>query len=105
MNNITLAEFLGWQDCYKILTEIKQQAKKFELKKYYLKLKGEYIKFICKDICNSYLIFRIEERFYFLGCDDNVKYKFQTQFTDEEIKNIKLPEPLTIDMFDKIEVE
>jgi hypothetical protein len=96
--------------CYRALTEIKQRAKKvepkkIEPKKYYFKLKEEYIKFICKDICNSYLNFKIEERLYFLGCNDNVKYKFQTKFTDEEIKNIKLPEPLTIDMFEKIEVE
>lgn len=97
-------------NCYRTLTEIKQRAKKvelkkFECKKYYLKLKKEYERFICKDICNSYLNFKIEERLYFLGCNDNVKYKFQTKFTDEEIKNIKLPEPLTIDMFEKIEVE
>lgn len=90
---------------YQELMDIKKQAKKVESKKYYFKLKEEYIKFICKDICNSYLNFKIEERLYFLGCNDNVKYKFQTKFTDEEIKNIKLPEPLTLDMFEKIEVE
>ena len=29
----------------------------------------------------------------------------KTQFTNEEIKHIKLLEPLTLDMFEKIEVE
>ena len=31
--------------------------------------------------------------------------KNQTKFTEEEIKNIVLPEPLSLDMFDKVEVK
>lgn len=90
---------------YQELMDIKQQAKKIESKKYYLKLKGEYGKFIDKKSGFTFLNYRKNVKTYFLGSagDDVTGYK--TQFTYEEIKNIKLPEPLTIDMFDKIEVE
>lgn len=91
--------------CYRALTEIKQQAKKVKPKKYYLKLKGEYGKFIDKKSGFTFLNYRKNVKTYFLGSAGDDVTGYQTQFTDEEIKHIKLPEPLTIDMFDKIEVE
>lgn len=131
---ITLAEFLGWEEneiyiffnlpymvkddelcllnnenewrtvtCYRALTEIKQRAKKVEPKKYYLKLKFKYNDFLCKRKNETYINLNSENE-YFLDLKDDID-DCKTQFTDEEIKNIKLPEPLTIDMFDKIEVE
>lgn len=131
---VTLAEFLGWEEneiyiffnlpymvkddelcflnnenewrtvtCYRALTEIKQRAKKVEPKKYYLKLKFKYNDFLCKCDNEVYINCNSENE-YFLDLKDDFE-NCKTQFTDEEIKNIKLPEPLTIDMFDKIEVE
>lgn len=91
--------------CYKELIGIKQQAKKVKPKKYYLKLKGEYGKFIDKKSGFTFLNYRKNVKTYFLGSAGDDVTGYQTQFTDEEIKHIKLPEPLTIDMFDKIEVE
>lgn len=130
----TLAEFLGWEEneiyncfgnlymfkddelcflnyenewkkagCYKELIGIKQQAKKVEPKKYYLKLEEEYNDFLFKYNKEIYINLNSENE-YFLDSKDNIN-DCKTQFTDEEIKNIKLPEPLTLDMFDKIEVE
>lgn len=129
-----LAEFLGWKEneiytcfgnqysikndelcflnyknewskayVYKSLVDIKQQAKKIEPKKYYLQLKFKYNDFLCKRENETYINLNSADE-YFLDLKDNI-YTCQTQFTDEEIKNIKLPEPLTLDMFDKIEVE
>lgn len=97
-------------NCYRALTEIKQRAKKvelkkFECKKYYLKLKKEYERFIGKQTEFTFLNYGELRKIYFLGSDKYDILDIQVQFTDEEIKNIKLPEPLTIDMFDKIEVE
>lgn len=131
---ITLAEFLGWEEnkiyiffnlpymvkddelcflnnenewrtvnCYRTLTEIKQRAKKVEPKKYYLKLKFKYNDFLCKCDNEVYINCNSENE-YFLDLKDDFE-NCKTQFTDEEIKHIKLPEPLTIDMFEKIEVE
>lgn len=131
---VTLAEFLGWEEneiyiffnlpymvkddelcflnnenewrtvtCYRALTEIKQRAKKVEPKKYYLKLKFKYNDFLCKCDNEVYINCNSENE-YFLDLKDDFE-NCKTQFTDEEIKHIKLPEPLTIDMFEKIEVE
>lgn len=93
---------------YNTLIDIKKQAKKFECKKiepkkYYLQLKFKYNDFLCKHGNKTYINFNTEDE-YFLDSKNNFDY-CKTQFTDEEIKNIKLPEPLTLDMFDKIEVE
>lgn len=130
----TLTEFLGWEEneiytcfanqysikndelcflnyknewrqacSYQELMDIKKQAKKVESKKYYLKLKFKYNDFLCKRENETYINLNSADE-YFLDLKDNI-YTCQTQFTDEEIKNIKLPEPLTLDMFDKIEVE
>lgn len=90
---------------YQELMDIKKQAKKVESKKYYLKLKGEYGKFIDKKSGFAFLNYRKNVKTYFLGSAGDDVTGYQTQFTDEEIKHIKLPEPLTIDMFEKIEVE
>lgn len=97
-------------NCYRTLTEIKQRAKKvelkkFECKKYYLKLKKEYERFIGKQTEFTFLNYGELRKIYFLGSDKYDILDIQVQFTDEEIKHIKLPEPLTIDMFEKIEVE
>lgn len=97
-------------NCYRALTEIKQRAKKvelkkFECKKYYLKLKKEYERFIGKQTEFTFLNYGELRKIYFLGSDKYDILDIQVQFTDEEIKHIKLPEPLTIDMFEKIEVE
>lgn len=99
--------------CYRALIEIKQRTKKFECKKfeckkiepkkYYLQLKFKYNDFLCKRENETYINFNTENE-YFLDLKDDID-DCQTQFTDEEIQNIKLPEPLTIDMFEKIEVE
>lgn len=130
----TLADFLGWEEneiyncfanqysikndelcflnyknewsktyVYKSLVDIKQKAKKAELKKYYLKLKSKYNEFLCRYENETYINFDLENDYFLDSKDDFDNCK--TQFTDKEIKNIKLPEPLTIDMFDKIEVE
>lgn len=37
-----------------------------------------------------------------VSCEDD---KNQIEFTEEEINNIVLPEPLSLDMFDKVEVK
>lgn len=81
-----------------------RQAKKVEIKKYHLKLKRKYVDFFdtfggknllslydCKD-------FMISD----VSCEDD---KNQIEFTEEEINNIVLPEPLSLDMFDKVEVK
>lgn len=81
----------------------KFECKKIEPKKYYLQLKFKYNDFLCKRGNKTYINFNTEDG-YFLDSKDNIN-DCKTQFTDEEIKNIKLPEPLTLDMFDKIEVE
>lgn len=100
---------LNGQDAWKTtfnyctLAKVKQQAKKVESKKYYLQLKFKYNNFLCKRGNKTYINFNTEDG-YFLDSKDNIN-DCKTQFTDEEIKNIKLPEPLTLDMFDKIEVE
>lgn len=130
----TLAEFLGWEEneiyiyfqskymvkndelcflnyknewrqacSYQELMDIKQQAKKVKPKKYYLKLKSKYNEFLCRYENETYINFDLENDYFLDSKDDFDDSK--TQFTDEEIKHIKLPEPLTIDMFDKIEVE
>lgn len=130
----TLAEFLGWEEneiyiyfqskymvkndelcflnyknewrqacSYQELMDIKQQAKKVKPKKYYLKLKSKYNEFLCRYENETYINFDLENDYFLDSKDDFDDCK--TQFTDEEIKHIKLPEPLTIDMFDKIEVE
>lgn len=130
----TLAEFLGWEEneiyncfgnlymfkddelcflnyenewkkagCYKELIGIKQQAKKVEPKKYYLKLEEEYNDFLFKYNKEIYINLNSENEYFLNSKVEN--YDCKTQFTDKEIKNIKLPEPLTLDMFDKIEVE
>lgn len=81
-----------------------KQAKKVKLKKYHLRLKRKYVDFFdtfggknllslydCKD-------FMISDA----SCEDD---KNQIEFTEEEINNIVLPEPLSLDMFDKVEVK
>lgn len=131
---ITLAEFLGWKEneiytcfanqysikndelcflnyknewrqacSYQELMDIKQQAKKVKPKKYYLKLKSKYNEFLCRYENETYINFDLENDYFLDSKDDFDDCK--TQFTDKEIKNIKLPEPLTLDMFEKIEVE
>ena len=81
----------------------KFECKKIEPKKYYLQLKFKYNDFLCKRENETYINLNSADE-YFLDLKDNI-YTCQTQFTDEEIKNIKLPEPLTLDMFEKKEVE
>ena len=129
-----LAEFLGWKEneiytcfanqysikndelcflnyknewrqacSYQELMDIKQQAKKVKPKKYYLKLKSKYNEFLCRYENETYINFDLENDYFLDSKDDFDDCK--TQFTDKEIKNIKLPEPLTLDMFEKIEVE
>lgn len=131
---ITLAEFLDWEEneiytcfanqysikndelcflnyknewcqacSYQELMDIKQQAKKVKPKKYYLKLKSKYNEFLCRYENETYINFDLENDYFLDSKDDFDDCK--TQFTDKEIKNIKLPEPLTLDMFEKIEVE
>ena len=72
--------------------------------RYCLKLKEKYRNFFNKtDEDEDYINLEQEDE-YFLHSKENTEFS-KTQFTDEEIKNIKLPEPLTINMFDKIEVQ
>jgi hypothetical protein len=72
--------------------------------RYCLKLKEKYRKFFNKTDEDEDYINLEQEDDYFLHSNENTEFS-KTQFTDEEIKNIKLPEPLTIIMFDKIEVQ
>lgn len=83
-----------------------RNASKLETKKYYLKLKKEYINLLRfafkKDF--KYLNFNELTNEYFLETKEEVD-EFKTKFTKEKIKNIKLRGDITIDMFDMIEVD
>lgn len=64
-------------------------------KYYHLKLKDEFIEF-----------FGIDECYTYLGYDDRDGYELldlHHYFNEKEIKEIELPKPLTLDMFEKIE--
>ncbi|OUC52451.1 hypothetical protein B7939_00560 [Eggerthia catenaformis] len=83
-----------------------RNASKFETKKYYLKLKEEHFIFLRyafkKD--SKYLNFNELNNEYYLETKEEID-EFKTKFTKEEIENIKLPDNITLDMFDMIEVD
>lgn len=81
-----------------------KQAKKVKLKKYHLKLKEKYVAFFDTFNENNILVLLNNQEFM-IGDVDCENDKSQTEFTEEEIANIVLPEPLTLDIFDKVEVE
>ena len=87
-----------------------RQAEKVQLKKYHFVLKQEYIDFFGITENENYInMFKKNknikeaERYFLLDKKGNSNVK--TEFTEEEIKNIVLPEPLSLDMFDKVEVK
>lgn len=67
------------------------------------RLRHKYLNYFDYNNCN-YLNYDIKKEIFYLESVEDTE-NYQTIFTDEEIKNIKLPEPLTLDMFDKIEVK
>ena len=127
----TLLEFLGWEEGaeyiydeykYKVINDTlffmrtgfdwirysmvnfsrMKQAKKVEPKKYHLKLKQKYIYFFNNFGLRNVLAFNGKTTMIsYTFCEND---KLQTEFTEEEINNIVLPEPLNLDMFDKVEV-
>lgn len=87
-----------------------RQAEKVQLKKYHLKLKQEYLDFFGITVNENYInMFKKSENMkdlegYFLS-DKNGNPNVKTKFTEKEIKNIVLYKPLSLDMFDKVEVK
>ena len=81
-----------------------KNCKKVEEKKYYLKLKEVYGDFFNINYDLVYINYECEGKEYIMQDGDNVR-NYKTQFTEKEIEEIKLPEPLTLDMFDKVEVK
>lgn len=80
-----------------------KQAKKVKPKKYQFKLKQKYIYFFNNSGLRNVLAFNGETTMIsYTFCEND---KLQTEFTEEEINNIVLPEPLNLDMFDKVEVK
>jgi hypothetical protein len=87
-----------------------KQAKKVEPKKYHLRLKQEYVDFFGITEDENYInMFKrnknIKESERYFSLDKMGNSNVKTEFTEEEINNIVLPEPLNLDMFDKVEVE
>ena len=77
-----------------------KQAKKVEPKKYHLKLKQKYVDFFDTFGGRNLLSLYNDEEFMIndVDCeDDHCKIKF----TEEEINNIVLPEPLNLDILIK----
>ncbi|MFP5493132.1 hypothetical protein ACLGL2_00810 [Parvimonas sp. G1641] len=128
---ITLADFLGWEenveykvwgDRYKIIdnklyrklskwktscyndnfTDF-QQAEKIQPKKYYLKLKDKYCNFykITKGL--DYLNFNEKTDCFFISNFTSFD-KYKTQFTLEEIEELKKIEDIPVEHFKPIEV-
>lgn len=87
------------------LFKILKSASKIKSKKYYLKLKEEYInllRFAFKKHF-EYLNFNELTSEYYLETSEEID-EFKTKFTKEEIENIKLTDNITLDMFDMFEM-
>lgn len=108
-NNILYSRSMNESKFYETLLHISRlddlrKASKFEPKKYYLKLKRDIFVFFNADI-SMYLNYdKLKDKFY-LDTKDEFLERYQTKFTKEEIENIKLPESITLDMFEMIEAE
>lgn len=84
--------------------EFLRKASKIKPKKYYLKLKRDIFVFFNADI-SMYLNYdKLKDKFY-LDTKDEFLEQYQTKFTKEEIQRLKLPENITLDMFEMIEAE
>ncbi len=90
-----------WHD--ENLNELRS-CKKVEEKKYYLRLKKVYEDFFNINYGLVYINYECEGKEYFINDKANVR-NYKTQFTEKEIEEIELPSPLSIDMFDKVEVK
>ena len=131
---ITLADFLGWEEGveyenwdfrYKIIDDELylfrhglnkwekseynddfdsfKQAKKIQPKKYYLKLKEKYRKFYGLTKGFDYLNFYKNTNYFFVSNSTSFD-EYQTQFTLEEIEELKKIENIPIEHFELIEV-
>ncbi|OUC52514.1 hypothetical protein B7939_00910 [Eggerthia catenaformis] len=80
-----------------------RNASKIEPKKYYLKLKIDIFVFLNADI-SMYLNYdKLKDKCY-LDTKDEFLERYQTKFTKEEILRLKLPENITLNMFEMIEI-
>ncbi|MGP1505164.1 MAG: hypothetical protein ACTTIR_06050 [Eggerthia catenaformis] len=108
-NNILYSRSMNESKFYETLLPISRlddlrKASKFEPKKYYLKLKRDILVFLNADI-SMYLNYdKLKDKCY-LDTKDEFLERYQTKFIKEEIENIKLPEYITLDMFEIIEME
>ena len=110
-NNLYLTRTINsWIKIYDFNVVGLRQAEKVQLKKYHFVLKQEYIDFFGITENENYINMfkknkniKESERYFLLDKKGNSNVK--TEFTEEEINNIVLPEPLSLDMFDKVEVE
>lgn len=80
-----------------------KRASKIKSKKYYLKLKRDIFVFFNEDI-NIYINYDKRKDKCYLNTKDELTEKYQTRFTKEEIQRLKLPENITLDMFEMIEI-
>ena len=80
------------------VTGLRKAKKVIYPKKYRFKLKKEYALFINKFYVDFYLVLCNEK--YILHDSFYENDTLQFDFTEEEIANIVLPEPLSLDMFD-----
>lgn len=130
----TLAEFLGWEEDseyiykdykYKIInntlhftrtknnwikicdfdvTGLRKAKRVIYPKKYHLRLKRKYVDFFDTFGGRNILSLYNDKEFMISDVDcENDRCKIE--FTEEEINNIVLPEPLNLAMFDKVEVK
>lgn len=110
-NNLYLTRTINsWIKIYDFNVVGLRQAEKVQLKKYHFVLKQEYIDFFGITENENYINMfkknkniKESERYFLLDKKGNSNVK--TEFTEEEINNIVLPEPLSLDMFDKVKVE
>lgn len=131
---ITLTDFLGWEENveyklwderYKIIDNRLyyfddrynewtisifnkefidfQQAKKIQPRKYYLKLKDKYCNFYGISIDFDYLNFYKNTNYFFISNSTSFE-GYQTQFTLEEIEELKKIEYIPLEHFKLIEV-
>ena len=67
-------------------------------------MKRAYEDFFNLSYDHIYINYDKEENEYFISYKANV-INYKTQFTEKEMKEIELPSPLSLDMFDKVEVK
>lgn len=112
-NNILYSRSMNESKFYETLLPISRlddlrKASKFEPKKYYLKLKDfnflNYT-FLIYALRKDYLYLNFDKlkNEYYLNTKEQEEF-YQTKFTEKEIENFHLPDGITLDMFDIIEI-